>query len=316
MKQTAVTFLLLCLTQVASGQLQAQPCDQRPADRDAIRAHIGSIFQAFIDHDGAKLRATHAPEWRGFLEGSQKEISGIESYMQAVEGSTRPSPNGMKSYKMVEFDCVLYGDTAIVPFVAEVHGVWDGQPWDSTLRIVDFYTKLAGSWIQAGSDTQVHPRELNARQSRSQPLPAFMKKQLLDVREHVWRAYFNNERAFLEQVLPADLIAIDPGEGDWSTRDSILKGAERFAQSGGKLTKLQFPRTEMQTYGNVVQIYSTYQMEFDGAHGPTQQSGRATETFVLRDEQWVNVGWHMDAERGNDHGSSSSGTGSTANPMR
>ena len=43
--------------------------DDRAADREAIRAHIDSIFQAFINKDPAKLRATHAENWLGYLEG-------------------------------------------------------------------------------------------------------------------------------------------------------------------------------------------------------------------------------------------------------
>ena len=56
----------------------------RASDRAAIRAHIESIFQAFINKDGDKLRATHSEDWRGFLEGSAVAIRGIEEYMRAV----------------------------------------------------------------------------------------------------------------------------------------------------------------------------------------------------------------------------------------
>src|SRR3982074_319517 len=57
-----------------------QPAD-RPADRAAIRAHIDRIFQAFIHKDLAELRATHAANWLGYLEGSRKMIRGIAEYM-------------------------------------------------------------------------------------------------------------------------------------------------------------------------------------------------------------------------------------------
>jgi len=290
-------ILFVCILSLATCAFSQQPCDQRPADRDAIRSHIQSIFQAFIDHDGPKLRATHAPEWRGFLEGSQTGIRGVDQYMKSVDNSTRPGPNGMKAYKITEFDCVLYGNSAIVPFVSDVSGTWDGESWNSTLRIVDFYVKLNGSWIQAGSDTQAHPKVLNARGAQLQQLPAPVKQQLLDAREHVWKAYFANERSYLEEALPAELIAIDPGPGDWSNRDTILRGAERFAQGGNKLVKIEFPNTEIQTYGSVTQVYSTYLLEFDGPKGKSQEGGRATETFVFRDGKWLNVGWHLDAAR-------------------
>lgn len=295
MKKVALLIVVVALTAWASAQLKLEPCDSRPADRDAIHAHIDSIFQGFIDHDGPKLQATHAPEWRGYLEGSRTVIRGVDGYMKAIGGGGKPGdPNGMKSYKWVEFDCMFYGDTAIVPFVADVTGSYNGVESQEQLRIVDFYAKLNGHWIQAGSDTQASPKELQARLSSYSPLPESMKKSLLAEREHVWKAYFANERPYLEQVLPAELITIDPGDPKFSDRDAILKGAERFAQSGGKLVKLEFPTTEFQTYGNVVQVYSTYNATLQTPGGESNMSGHATETFVFRDGKWLNVGWHLD----------------------
>src|SRR2546425_1251308 len=61
----------------------AQPGD-RAADRAAIRAHIDRIFQAFIHKDRAELRATHAVNWLGYLEGSRKMIRGIDEYMNST----------------------------------------------------------------------------------------------------------------------------------------------------------------------------------------------------------------------------------------
>src|SRR2546429_6565417 len=58
--------------------------DDRAADREAIRAHIDSIFQAFINKDPAQLRATHAENWLGYLEGNlggSPMIKGIDAYM-------------------------------------------------------------------------------------------------------------------------------------------------------------------------------------------------------------------------------------------
>jgi hypothetical protein len=57
--------------------------DDRAADREAIRAHIDSIFQAFIKKDGAALRATHAENWLGYLEGSRTMIKGVDGYMDS-----------------------------------------------------------------------------------------------------------------------------------------------------------------------------------------------------------------------------------------
>ncbi|HEU4387091.1 MAG TPA: nuclear transport factor 2 family protein, partial [Blastocatellia bacterium] len=125
-------------------------------------------------------------------------------------------------------------------------------------------------------------------------LSAASKKQLLEAREAVWRAYFANDRAALEKLIPDETIAINAGDNNWEGRKAILDGSERFARGGGKLVKLEFPRTEIQVYGYTAIVYSnySYELEIGGQHYP--QSGRATEIFVLRKGQWVNPGWHMD----------------------
>jgi hypothetical protein len=80
--------------------------DDRAADRAAIKAHIESIFQAFIKHDNDALRATHAENWLGYLEGSREAIKGIKGYMEWSEQDPK-SPYGMKSYRFREFDMIL-----------------------------------------------------------------------------------------------------------------------------------------------------------------------------------------------------------------
>src|SRR5207247_5939200 len=74
--------------------------DDRAADREAIRAHIDSIFQAFIKKDAAALRATHAENWLGYLEGSREMIKGLDGYMEWNDVDPK-SPYGMKSYKKI-----------------------------------------------------------------------------------------------------------------------------------------------------------------------------------------------------------------------
>jgi hypothetical protein len=51
----------------------------------------------------------------------------------------------------------------------------------------------------------------------------------------------------------------------------------------------------MQIYGNTIIIYTTYlyETEVNGTRSTT--SGRATEMFVWRGDDLVNVGWHMDS---------------------
>lgn len=121
------------------------------------------------------------------------------------------------------------------------------------------------------------------------------RAQLLADREKVWRAYFTNDRKHLAAVIPPETIAINANEEVWANRDSILAGAEQFAQSGAKLARLEFPRTEMQVYGEVAIIYTTYVFELEHEGERSIYSGRGTEIFVRRNDMWVNSGWHLDA---------------------
>jgi ketosteroid isomerase-like protein len=273
----------------------AVSAQDRAADREAIRAHIDSIFQAFIKKDIAALRATHADNWLGYLEGSRTMIKGIDGYMDWNYVDPK-SPYGMKSYKMREFDMIFKGDAAFVCFVAEVESNTPNGPHHRALRISDFYTKQAGHWIQNGSDTALHPESTEEQLSSPRPLPDQMKKSLLEAREAVWRAFFAGDRATLEKLIPEETVTIEAGENNnWSNRQVILEGAERFAKGGGKLVKLEFPKTEIQVYGYTAVIYSNYAYELEAGGEHINRAGRVTEVFVLRKGQWVNPGWHMDS---------------------
>src|SRR2546422_2721454 len=268
--------------------------DERAADREAIRAHIDSIFQAFIKKDAAALRATHAQNWLGYLEGSRTMIKGVDGYMDWNQVDPK-SPYGMKSYKMREFDMIFKGDAAFVCFVADVESNTPNGPFHRALRISDFYTRQNGQWIQNGSDTALHQESMEEQLAAPRFLPDQMRKRLLDAREAVWRAYFANDRATLEKLIPEETIAIEAGDSTWSNRQTVLEGAAEFAKSGGKLVKLEFPKTEIQVYGMTAVVYSnySYQLETGGQH--INRSGRVTQVFVLRKGQWVNPGWHMDS---------------------
>ena len=268
--------------------------NDRAADREAIRAHIDSIFQAFIRKDGAALRATHAQNWLGYLEGSREMIKGIDGYMEWNEVDPK-SPYGMKSYKMREFDMIFKGDAAFVCFVADVESNWPGAPPHRVLQICDFYTKNDGKWIQNGSDTALHQETVEEQLASPRSLGDQMKKRLLDAREAVWRAYFAGDRATLEKLIPGEAVAIEAGDNNWSKRQTILDGAANFAKSGGKLLMLEFPKTEIQVYGFTAVVYSNYAYELEAGGQRINQSGRVTEVFVLRKGQWVNPGWHMDS---------------------
>ena len=281
---------LLFATIVSTANVQ----DDRAADREAIRAHIDSIFQAFIKKDTAALRATHAQNWLGYLEGSREMIKGVDGYMDWNQVDPK-NPYGMKSYKMREFDMIFKSDAAFVCFVADVESVTPNGPFHRALRISDFYTKQNGQWIQNGSDTALHQESLEEQLAAPRPLGDQMKKRLLDAREAVWRAYFAGDSSTLEKLIPEETIAIEAGDNNWSNRQTILQGSAQFVKGGGKLVKLEFPKTEIQMYGFTAVVYSNYAYELEQGGQRSSHSGRVTEVFVLRKGQWVNPGWHMDS---------------------
>ena len=289
------SFLLgmVLVTATASAASSQNIQDDRAADREAIRAHIDSIFQAFIKKDVAALRATHAENWLGYLEGSRTMIKGVDGYMDWNYVDPK-SPYGMKSYKMREFDMIFKGDAAFVCFVADVESNTPNGPYHRALRISDFYTKQNSQWIQNGSDTALHPESLEEQLQAFRPLPDQMKKRLLDAREAVWRAFFAGDRATLEKLIPEETVAIEADDNNWSNRQTIFEGSAQFAKNGGKLVKLEFPRTEIQVYGFTAVVYSNYLYELEVGGQHINRSGRVTEVFVLRNGQWVNPGWHMD----------------------
>ncbi len=283
------TLFAAFTTRVSTASIQ----DDRAADRSAIRAHIESIFQAFINKDPAALHATHAENWLGYLDNSGTMVKGIKGYMDWNQVDPK-SPYGMKSYKFREFDMIFKGDAAFVCFVADVESNWPvGQP-HRVLQICDFYTKNNGNWIQNGSYTGVHQETLQEQLASPQSIGDELKKRLLDAREAVWRAWFSGDRATLEKLIPQETIAIESGHNNWSNRETILDGSVKFAKGGGKLVKLEFPKTEIQMYGNSAIVYSNYSYELEQGGQRINQSGRVTEVFVLRNGQWVNPGWHMD----------------------
>jgi len=290
-KNIAAFVLALTLgLPVAAQKLVPVSGDLRQKDRDAIRAHIDSIFQAYMHKDRAKILATHSQQWRGFLTPSREIIRGIDEYMAYADRSLKGG--GFREYKILDFDVMFYNDVAIVPYIARIGD--EKSPFK--LRVLDVYAKLAGDWIQVGSYTAPHPDTERYSQEQLSQLPEQAKAQLLQAREAVWRDFFANNSARLEETIPAETIAINPGHKDWDGREQVLAGAKGFAESGGKLTRLEFPRTDIQVYGNVALLYSKYLYETESGGKSETHSGRATEMFVNREGKWVNVGWHMDSE--------------------
>jgi ketosteroid isomerase-like protein len=282
--------------------------EDRAADAAAIRAHIESIFQAFIDGDIEKIHATHSDDWRGFLDGSGVPIKGIDEYMRA-NGVEWPRPaNAPKTipyyppdtrYRVSNFDVYFYSpELAVASFLGDFErNIGGAAVTMRRFRIMDVYAKRKGNWIQVASHTVIDPEWRQEQMSKLSAVTPQVREQVLAAREAVWKAYFANDRAALERLIPDEAIAIDSGSSEWSDRAAILAGASRFADSGRKLLRLEFPKTEMQIYGGAIIVYTTYLYEFEANGKRVTQSGRGTEIFVRRGNKLVNAGWHLDSEK-------------------
>ena len=120
-------------------------------------------------------------------------------------------------------------------------------------------------------------------------------EQLLQVRETVWRAWFAGDTKTLEELIPPGSIVMSGGEEKWKNQADVLHGAAEFHANGGKLVRLEFPRTEVQHFGDVAIVWSQYLAETETNGKRSLDSGRITEIFVRRYGQWTNPGWHTDA---------------------
>lgn len=119
---------------------------------------------------------------------------------------------------------------------------------------------------------------------------------LLKTREAVWRAWFANDTAALKELVPPDTMVISSHEKEWKNQAGVFQSAVEFHASGGKLIRLEFPRTEVQHFGDVAIVWSRYLVETEVAGKRSVSSGRVSEIFVRRHGRWTNPGWHTDSE--------------------
>ena len=131
-------------------------------------------------------------------------------------------------------------------------------------------------------------------------MPEAEKRVLLETRERIWRALFAFDRTQLEWMLPEGSRAFGPGsgwEGKFSGRAKLLRELEQFPKNGGKLIDLQFPRTEVQSFGAVAILYTEFIWELESSGKRTRQHGFATEVFHKSKGRWTNPGWHLEISR-------------------
>jgi hypothetical protein len=97
--------------------------------------------------------------------------------------------------------------------------------------------------------------------------------------------------------VPKDAIVISAGEEKWKNQADVFRSAAEFRAGGGKLIRLEFPRTQIQRFADVAVVYTEYVLETEVGGKRSLDSGRATEIFVFRRGEWVNAGWHTDSRK-------------------
>ena len=118
------------------------------------------------------------------------------------------------------------------------------------------------------------------------------RRELLAARDAIWHAWFANDTAQLQRLLPRATTAVEPG-GSWQNRQEILDGAREFAEGRGKLTRLEFSDTQILLDGDIAVVHSTYRLETVTSGKTAPSRGRATEVFVREGGRWVNPFWHL-----------------------
>ncbi len=121
--------------------------------------------------------------------------------------------------------------------------------------------------------------------------------ELLKVRETVWRAWFAGDTETLEELVPPETIVMSGGEDKWKNQADVLRTATEFHAKGGRLLRLEFPRTEVQHFGDVAIVWSSYVVEIEVDGKRSSGSSRVTEIFVWQHGRWTNPGWHTDEEK-------------------
>ena len=85
--------------------------------------------------------------------------------------------------------------------------------------------------------------------------------ELLKARETVWRTFFAGDVKTLADLVPPDTIVISGDNPQWRHQADVLESSRKFHAAGGKLVRLEFPRTEVQWYGDVAIVWSSYSLE-------------------------------------------------------
>jgi hypothetical protein len=138
-----------------------------------------------------------------------------------------------------------------------------------------------------------------------------VETELIAARDTVWRAYFHHDTALLHRFIPPAAAALEgPAPGRWNTRQDIMDGSSRFAQSPLRLVDVRFSGTEITVAGHTAIVRSNYAVIVDAGGRVDTMAGRATELFVRHGGTWVNPYWQLEpGGAGGEGGAQAAGRG-------
>ncbi|HLY98020.1 MAG TPA: nuclear transport factor 2 family protein [Candidatus Angelobacter sp.] len=278
----SAVFVLVCLSLQAQTALTPAPVNDRT--RKALLEAREAIWRAKFLEDLSLI----PPDVIGIVEWTDE----WKHRDDVIAGAKTAAANGLKIIRL-EFpktEIQLFGDTAILYstyiYEAEFSGRSSGL---ETGRATEVFILRNGKWLNAGwhidSGTHLAPRE-------------GLRKELLDLRESIWRAYFNDDSAFLTRNLRSEMIVVNDEQSAVKRREDLLIQARLLADQGVKLASLEFPHTEIRVYEQTAVLFSDFHYEAEiGGVRSAPVSGHTTEIFTYREGKWLEAGWHFGTVR-------------------
>ena len=123
------------------------------ADEDAIRAHVVSLFDAYLAGDLETLRTGRTEDWKGFQVRSTRLVRGRDQYLDELRKVV--SSLKVDRYEFIDFEVDIEGDLGVVYYLARDYlspSDGSGAPATVLIRSIDVYRRIDGNWIQSGSN--------------------------------------------------------------------------------------------------------------------------------------------------------------------
>jgi ketosteroid isomerase-like protein len=231
--------------------------------------------------------ALKAPEKIDAREADRAAIrAGIAGFLNKDQTITdRAAP---VDFELTEFEILFQADTALVFSTVSAGDKNAERKETDKYRLLNVFGKRNGKWLPVDSKPGL-------QKSASAVVSPEARKIILGERDKVWQAWFANDKAALEKAIPGEIVVISPGGGTFKHRAEILESSERFVKSGAKLVRLEFSNDEIQVYGSTIILYTNYLYQVESGGKKEITAGRATDMFVVRENAFVNVGWHLDS---------------------